>query len=152
MIGAHFEDVANQTLKNAGEYASTLNMSHYLVCLNVLKPPEINGGIQELKPAYSKTVASDDTKIIGGLPEVVQFRTTQKHRNHFYYIGDRPMRWGESPLVAKRAEYTEEETTYSVAVGVIGGTANENASMADKVIDAIRRNNIDLRHISLLGN
>ena len=152
MIGAHFKDVANQTLKIAGEYASTLNMSRYIVCLNVLRPPEINGNIQELDSVYSETVASDDTEISMGFLKVVQFRTTQKHRNHFYCIGDRPMRWGESPLIVKRTEYTEEETTYSVAVGVIGGTANENASMADKIIDTIRRNNIDLRHISLLGN
>ena len=152
MVGAHFEDVANQTLKNVGEYASALKMPRYIVCLNVLKPPEINGSIQKLNSVYTKTVASDDTENSKGFILIVQSRTAQKHRNHFYYIGDRPMRWGESPLVAKRAEYTEEETTYSVAVGVIGGTAKENISMADKIFDAIRRNNIDLRDISLLGN
>ena len=152
MIGAHFKDVANQTLENVEGYASALKMPRYTVCLNVLKPPEINGSIQKLNSVYSKTVASDNTKNSEGFIMIVQFRTAQKHRNHFYCIGDRPMRWGESPLVVKRAEYTEEETTYSVAVGVIGGTAEENISMADKIFDAIRRNNIDLRHISLLGN
>lgn len=151
MIGAHFKDVANQTLENVGEYASALKMPRYIVCLNVLKPPEINGGIQELNPVYSETVASDDAEISRGFLKVVQFRTAQKHRNRFYDIGDKPMRWGESPLVAKHAKFTEEETTYSVAVGVIGGAAKENASMADKIFDAIRRNNIDLRDISLLG-
>jgi hypothetical protein len=151
VIGAHFKDVANQTIKNVGEYASALKMPRYIVCLNVLKPPEINGGIQELNPVYSETVASDDAEISRGFLKVVQFRTTQKHRNRFYDIGDKPMRWGESPLVAKHAKFTEEGTTYSVAVGVIGGAAKENASMADKIFDAIRRNNIDLRDISLLG-
>ena len=152
MIGAHFEDVANQTLKNAGEYASTLKMSRYIVCLNVLKPPEINGGIQTLNPVYSKTVASDDAEISEGFCIVVQFRPAQKHRSIFYYIGDKPMRWGESPLVAKHAKFTEEGTTYSVAVWVIGGTAKENASMADKIFNVIGRNNIDLRDIRLLGD
>ncbi|MCR4753735.1 MAG: hypothetical protein K5837_04965 [Candidatus Saccharibacteria bacterium] len=151
MIGAHFKDVANQTLGNVGEYASALKMPRCIVCLNVLKPPETNGGIQELNPVYSETVASDDAKISRGFLKVVQFRTAQKHCNCFYDIGDRPMRWGESPLVAKHAKFTEEETTYSVAVGVIGGAAEENASMADKIFDAIRLNNIDLRDISLLG-
>ena len=151
MIGAHFEDVANQTLENVEGYASALKMPRYIVCLNVLKLPEINGSIQELDPVYSETVASDDAEISKGFCMVVQFRTTQKHRSHFYYIGDKPMRWGESPLVAKHAKFTEEGATYSVAVGVIGGTAKENASMTDKIFDAIRRNSIDLRDISLLG-
>ena len=152
MIGAHFEDVANQTLENVGEYASALKMSRYIVCLNVLKPPEINGGIQELNPAYSKTVASDDAEISKGFCVVVQFRTTQKHRSRFCYIDDKPMRWGESPLVAKYAKFTEEGTTYSVAVGVIGGTTKENTSMADKIFNAIGQNNIDLRDIRLPGS
>lgn len=151
MIGAHFEDVANQTIKNIGEYASALNMSRYIVCLNVLKPPEINGGIQELNPVYSETVASDDAEISKGFRKVVQFRTAQKHRSRFYYIDDKPMRWGESPLVAKHAKFTEEGTTYSVAVGVIGGTAKENTSMVDKILNVIGQNDIDLRDIRLLG-
>jgi len=140
MLDSTLIDVVNVSMEETRKWVeSEMNLNRLVACVEIR-------GITRSEKSRTKCGFSYTTALATGEAEsdesFREFLQKQIHSAHFHLLkGENVpmMAWGASPVIIKRVERRDRKNgfDYSIAVGAVGGTRQENNTIVDAIISDI---------------
>ena len=126
------------TINNAPNYANALKIEHnVIVCIDIREVEKGTDGAVTLKKCkpYTSAIPTKDMECSAGLCSIISYRVGARHKDTFLGKLNDPTRYGESPLVTKYGMVDGGGLTYSIMIGAVGGSEEENTGLIDRIFE-----------------